>query len=97
MVAVFRAVPDELALAEGAEEAPAAGGLLELWGAVVDELPHAAAISATATSPKGAHILFSRIGRLRSKRNLGDTQWYVTQSGFAWRGPEILLAMVRIG
>jgi hypothetical protein len=73
MVAVFRAVPDELGLAGAAEEAPAAGGLLELEGVDVDELLHAAAISATATSPKGAHILVSRIGRLRSKRNLMDT------------------------
>jgi hypothetical protein len=72
IVAVFRAVPDELALAE-ADEAPAADGLLELCGAVVDELPHAAAISAAATSPKGAHIVFLRIGRLRSKRTLRDT------------------------
>ena len=58
MVAVFRAVPDELGLAGAAEEAPAAGELLELGGADVDELLHAAAISAAATSPKGAHILF---------------------------------------
>jgi hypothetical protein len=56
IVAVFRAVPDELALAEAPAEAPAAGGLLELGGVAVDELPHAAAISATATSPKGAHV-----------------------------------------
>jgi hypothetical protein len=96
IVAVFRAVPDELAVAEAAAEAPAADGLPGLLG-VVDELPHAAAISATATSPKGAHITFLRIGRLRSKRNLRDTPWYVTRSGFAWREPEILRATVRIG
>jgi hypothetical protein len=72
IVAVFRAVPEELALAEAAAEAPAADELPGLWG-VVDELPHAAAISATATSPKGAHITFLRIGRLRSKRNSRDT------------------------
>jgi len=82
MVAVFRAVPDELAGAEAAAEAPAADELLELLG-VVDELLHAAAISATATSPKGAHLVVVRIGRLRSKRNLRDTPWYVTQHRFA--------------
>ena len=65
-------VPDELAVAEAAAEA-AADGLLELLG-VVDELPHAAAISATATSPKGAQIVFLRIGCLRSKRTLRDTR-----------------------
>jgi hypothetical protein len=70
-VAVFRAVPDELAVADAAAEA-AADGLPELLG-VVDELPHAAAMSATATSPKGAHLVVVRIGRLRSKRNLRDT------------------------
>src|SRR5208283_5222358 len=95
MVAVDRAVPDELALAEAAAEVPAADGLLELWG-VVDELPHAAAISATATSPKGANLVVVRISHLRSKRNLRDTPWYVTQRGFAWREPEILSPMVRI-
>jgi hypothetical protein len=73
ILAVFRAVPDELALAEEAAEAPAAAGLPELLG-VVDELPHAAAISATATSPRGAPITFLRIGRLRSKRNLRDAR-----------------------
>ena len=69
IVVVFRTVPDELALA-GADEAAetAADGLPGLLAAVVDELPQAAAISATATSPKGAHIVFLRIGDLRSKR-----------------------------
>jgi hypothetical protein len=70
IVAVFRAVPDELAVAEAAAEA-AADGLPGLLG-VVDELPHAAASSATATSPKGAHIVFLRIGRLRSKRDFNE-------------------------
>jgi hypothetical protein len=96
MVAVFRAVPDELTLGEAAAEA-AADGLLELCGVAVDELPHAAAISATATSPKGAHIIFLRIGRLRSKRKFTRYPWYVTPSGFAWRGPETLQATVKIG
>jgi hypothetical protein len=52
IVAVFRAVPDELA---EAEVAPAAGVLLELAEPGVDELPHAAVIRAVAVSPAAAH------------------------------------------
>jgi hypothetical protein len=74
MEAVFSAVPDELAVGEAAADVPAADGLLELWGAVVGELLHAVAMSAMATSPKGAHLVVVRIGRLRSKRNLRDTR-----------------------
>ena len=72
MEAVFGAVPDELAGAEAAAEVPAADELPGLLGAV-DELPHAAASSATATSPKGAHLVVVRI-RLRSKQNFRDTR-----------------------
>jgi hypothetical protein len=90
IVAVFRAVPDELALAEGPEEAPA-GELLEVAG-LVDELLHAAASSATAAIPMENRIVV-RIGRFRSKRNLRnlrDTSCYVTQRGLAWPGPRVL-------
>jgi hypothetical protein len=95
IVAVFRAVPDELAVAEA--EAPAAAGLPGLLG-VVDELPHAAAISATATSPKEAHSTFLRIGCLRSKRDFNEIPVVrnAKRIGLARTG-KILQTAVRIG
>ena len=65
MVAVFRAVPEALAPAEG-EEAPAAGALLELAALGFAELLHAAVIIAMAASAVGAHSLL-RIACLRPK------------------------------
>jgi hypothetical protein len=88
IVAVFRAVPDGLALAEGPEEAPA-GELLEVVG-VVDELLHAAASSATAAIPMENRIVV-RIGRFRSKQNLRDTSCYVTQRGMPRLLPPTML------
>src|SRR5512135_3742024 len=68
MVAVFSAVPEELAVAEG-EEAAAAGALLELAAPGFAELPHAAVMRVMATSPAGAHSIF-RIACLRTRGNL---------------------------
>ena len=71
MVAVFSAVPEELAVAEG-EEAAAVGGLLELAAPGFAELLHAAVIRAMATSPAGAHSI------LRIPVSLREGMWLPT-------------------
>ena len=68
IVAVFRAVPDELALAEAAEEARAAGELLELGGPGVDRTAACRGNQRDGHQPKGAHLLLSTSAISRSKR-----------------------------